>query len=103
MLMMALAILAAPTPGLVDTPDAHSEIAAAADSPGVSAGHAAHDDTLDRACHPDFDCSPFAILLNRPTFGAQDFPAARQPLARTTIRGRNAPVDLPPPRTGAVS
>ena len=41
MLMIALAVLAAPTPGLADTPDAHSESAVVADNHGAPAGHAA--------------------------------------------------------------
>jgi len=102
-LMIALAVFAAPTPGVADTPDAHSEIAVVADSHGASGGHAARDDTLDRTCHPDPTCSPAAILFIRPSFGASGYQAARRPLAKATIRGRNAPVDLPPPRTRAVS
>lgn len=103
MLMMALALLAVPTPGLADTPDAHSGIAVGADNDGASDGHAADDDTLDRSCHPDPTCSPAAILVTRTIFAAQGFRAARQPPAKTTINGRNAPVDLPPPRPWAVS
>jgi hypothetical protein len=102
-LMMALAVLATPTQGLADAPDAHPEIAVGADSHGASAGHAAHDDTLDRSCHPDPTCSPAAILMTRPIFKAQGFSSARQLLAGTTRRGRIATVDLPPPRPWAVS
>jgi hypothetical protein len=102
MLMIALAVLAAPAPGLADAPDAHSEIALVADSFGVMARKAVHDDTLDRSCHPDPTCSPAAILMTRPSFGARGYQAARRPLAKTTIRGRHAPVDLPPPRPCAV-
>ncbi|MCE8008305.1 MULTISPECIES: hypothetical protein [Paracoccaceae] len=100
-LMMVLAILAAPTSGLAGTPDAHSEIVA--DGDVANAGHAAHEDTLDRSCHPDPSCSPAAILMTRPLFGAHGFRAVRQPLAKTAIGGRNAPVDLPPPRAWALS
>ncbi|KAA0909729.1 hypothetical protein FLO80_20200 [Aquicoccus porphyridii] len=103
MLMIALAVLAAPAPGLACTLDAHSEIVVVADNHGVIAGHAAHDGAVNRSCHPDPTCSPAAILMTRPIFEAQGFQAARQRLAGTTIRGRNAPVDLPPPRTRAVS
>lgn len=103
MLMIALAVLAVPTPGLADTPDAHSESAVVADNHRAPAGHAAHEGEVNRSCHPDPTCSPAAILMTRPIFGAQGFPAARQALAKTTIRGRNAPVDLPPPRPCAVS
>ena len=102
-LMMALAILAAPSPGLAGTPDAHSAIGVGVDGAGVSAGHAAHEDTRDRSCHPDPTCSPAAILMTRPIFGAQGFRAVRQPLAKTAIGGKNAPVDLPPPRVWDMS
>lgn len=102
-LMMVLAILAAPTSGLAGTPDAHSEIVVVADGDVANAGHAAHEDTLDRTCHPDPTCSPAAILMTRPIFGAQGFRSVRQPLAKTEIGGRNAPVDLPPPRVWAMS
>jgi hypothetical protein len=102
-LMMALAILAAPSPGLAGTPDAHSAIAVGVDGAGVSAGHAAPEDTLDRSCHPDPTCSSTAILMARPIFGARGFRAARHPFAKTATRGRTAPVDLPPPRPWAVS
>jgi len=103
MLMIALAILIGPAPGLADMTDAHWDIAAVSDDHGTGVGHAGHDDAVDRSCHPDPTCSPAAILMTRPIFGAQGSPAARQPLANTTIRGRNAPVDLPPPRTWAMS
>jgi hypothetical protein len=102
MLMIALAVLAAPTLGIADMPDAHAEGAVVADSHGVIAGKAAHDDAVGRSCHPDPTCSPVAILMTRPIFVAQDFSAAGQPLAKTTLSGRNAPVDLPPPRRWAV-
>lgn len=97
-LMIALVALAAPTPGLAGTWDAHSQIVEVSDGDVATAGHAAHEDTLDRSCHPDPTCSPAAFLMTRPIFGAQGFRAVRQPLTKTAIGGRNAPVDLPPPR-----
>lgn len=103
MLMIALTGLAAPSPGFADTPDAHSESAVVADGHGVIAGKSAQDGAFDRSCHPDPTCSPVAILMIRPMFGAQGFQAARQPLAGRAIRGRTAPVDLPPPRTWALA
>ncbi|WP_158547812.1 hypothetical protein [Rhodosalinus sediminis] len=103
MLMIALAVFATPTSGLAGTPDAHSEIVVVANSDVANAGHAAHEDTPDRSCHPDPTCSPAAILVTRPIFGAQGFRAVRQPLAKTAIGGKNAPVDLPPPRVWDMS
>lgn len=102
MLMIALVVFAAPTRGLADAPGDHSEIAVVVDNHGTSAGHAARDDTLDSSCHPDPTCSPVAILIARPPFGAAGYQVARQTLAKTRIRGRNAPVDLPPPRVRAL-
>lgn len=99
LLMIALAVLAAPPPGFADTADAHSDVAAVLDNHDVMGEHAAQDDAGDRYCHPDPTCSPAAILMTWPIFEAQGFQVARQPFAGTTIRGRNAPVDLPPPRT----
>jgi len=103
MLMIALVVLAAPTPAFADARDSHPEIAVVADNHGAIAGHAAHDGAVDRSCHPDPTCSPAAILMTRSIFGAQGFQVARQPLAKTTTRGRNGSVDLPPPRFWAVS
>lgn len=102
-LLMALAVLAAPTRSFAEASHAHSEITLGADSDGASAGDAAHDDTHDRSCHPDPSCSPAAILMTKPIFGTHGFRVGRQPHAETTIRGRNAPVDLPPPRRWAIS
>lgn len=101
-LMIALAVLAAPAPGYADTADVHSDIAAASDDHNAVGGHAAQDGAGNRSCHPDPSCSPAAILMTRPISGAQGFRTVRQSLAKTTIRGRNAPVHLPPPRTRAV-
>lgn len=98
MLMIALAILAAPTPGLAGTPDARSAVAMAADGDFARASHPAHEKTHGRSCHPDPSCAPAAILTTGPVFGAQGVRAARQPFAKTSVRRRNAPVDLPPPR-----
>ncbi|SEP21270.1 hypothetical protein SAMN04490248_13914 [Salinihabitans flavidus] len=102
MLMIALAVLAATTPAFADAHDSHPEIAVVADNHGAIAGHAAHDGAVDRSCHPDPTCSPAAILIARPPFGAAGYQVARQTLAKTRIRGRNAPVDLPPPRVRAL-
>jgi len=103
MFMIALAVLANPAPGPADTPDARFDIAVVWDNHSAGARHAAHDGAVDRSCHPDPTCSPAAILMTRPIFEAQGFQATRHPIAETTIRGRNAPVDLPPPRPWAVS
>lgn len=100
--MIALVALAAPTPGLAGTWDAHSQIVKVSDGGVATAGHAAHEDTHDGSCHPDPSCSPAAILMTRPLFGAHGFRAVRQPLAKTATGGRNAVVDLPPPRAWAL-
>ncbi|RBI72275.1 hypothetical protein DQW77_10960 [Roseovarius sp. TE539] len=101
-LMIALVALAAPTPGLADTWDAHSDLVEVTDGDVATAEHAAHEDMHDGSCHPDPSCSPAAILMTRPIFGAHGFRAVRQPLAKTATAGRNAPVDLPPPRARAL-
>ena len=103
MLMITLAVLTGPKPGLAGTPDVRSDIAVVWDDHGAGPGHTSEHDAVDRSCHPDPTCSPAAILMTRPIYGAQGLQATRQPLAGKTIRGRNAPVDLPPPRTRAVS
>lgn len=103
MLMIVLAVLAAPTPGFADTLGARSGIAAASEDHDVVGWHPAHGGAADRSCHPDPTCSPAAIVVPLPILEAQGFEAARQPFAGTAIRGRAAPVDLPPPRTRTLS
>ena len=100
--MIALVALAAPTPGLAGTWDVHSQIVEVSDGDVATAEHAALEDTHNGSCHPDPSCSPAAILVPRPISGAQGFRAVRQPLAKTATGGRNAVVDLPPPRAWAL-
>lgn len=103
MLMIALPALVGPAPGLAGTPDARSDIVVVWDDHGSGQGHRVEHEVVDRSCHPDPSCSAAATPMTRSPIGTRRYPAVRQPLARITIRGRNVPVDLPPPRVRALS
>ncbi|GGD28882.1 hypothetical protein GCM10011358_11230 [Sinisalibacter lacisalsi] len=101
-LVIGLAGLTMLAPGFAAPLDARSETIAAAEGSRASVQDAEHDGGFDWSCHPGLDCSPAAILLWGPVSRTHVLVGKRGSLEIIAAGGRDAVVELPPPRTGAV-